>query len=153
LLQNVVTNVKTTITLAVFTPSTYATGIEQLLRYLAYAGFSSGAELLDVSTDSRLDMIPPHESVDELLFAASQGDLNNVLHLLGSGVPVDTADQEGYTALMAASRFNKSQIVSEVIARGASVDKAEKCNRTALMFAASSGSLAVIDILIGAAQT
>ncbi|HYL39619.1 MAG TPA: ankyrin repeat domain-containing protein [Bryobacteraceae bacterium] len=90
------------------------------------------------------------DTIDRLILAAEQGDVNNVVHLLDGGVSVDAADPEGHTALMAASRQDRAVTIEKLISRGASIDLSETHNRTALMFASANGSIAALKILLRA---
>ena len=70
--------------------------------------------------------IPTHyqyvtsDSVGEALVRASEkGKIDEVRSLLDAGVHVDSVDEFGNTALMQAARYNHSDIMALLVARGA----------------------------------
>jgi ankyrin repeat protein len=58
----------------------------------------------------------------EILCAAGSGDAKAVREYLATGVPVDTANELGYTALMSAARSYRIELVDWLIENGADVN-------------------------------
>lgn len=57
----------------------------------------------------------------ELVYWASLGDLEQVQRCLAQGIDVNSADDEGYSALHAAAENNYLQIVMLLVEKGANV--------------------------------
>ncbi len=90
------------------------------------------------------------ESHDEqLLAAASQGDLESVKSLLESGVPVDVRDQrDGTTPVIVASVGGHLEIVRLLLDNGASIDLKDEAGFTPLIWAAAQGHSEVVELLL-----
>lgn len=75
-----------------------------------------------------------HLRVDPLLCeAASVGDRKRLKSLLTSGVSPESADEDGTTALMAASFAGQANVVRDLLAVGADPDAQDVSGMTALM--------------------
>lgn len=90
-----------------------------------------------------------NDAGDGLINAAMSGDLVRVLQLVTDGADVNFANRLGVTALMVAAQWNRPEIVSYLLSRGANVNAQENslgCN--ALMFACLSGNPHVVELLL-----
>ena len=62
-------------------------------------------------------------NVDNMFIAIKNGDAEAVVDLLRQGVDPDVLDEQGYTALMMASREGSAEVVRQLLAHGAKVYK------------------------------
>src|SRR6185503_1640100 len=96
------------------------------------------------------------EQVRELMNAAAAGDTRKVFQLLDQGLnvnvtfPQDESEFSGMTVLMVASLHGYSELVEELIKRGADVNLKRYVGDTSLMFAAHTGSVKTVSALIRA---
>jgi hypothetical protein len=72
------------------------------------------------------------EYEDNIWIAASDGNVEKVLHFIGSSPTVDIPDENGYTPLMAASSYGKLDLVSELLKRGANPNLQDNDGNTSL---------------------
>ena len=86
----------------------------------------------------------------KFLAAARAGDVAEIQRLLALDVGVNSTDDEGNSALMAASGDNRAAAVSELLGAGAVADLANMHGETAIMLASEHGSDSVAELLIGA---
>ncbi|WP_235238765.1 M48 family metallopeptidase [Paenibacillus alkaliterrae] len=95
------------------------------------------------------DSITETESSDELLAAASEGDIERVEALLEGGMDPNVTDGEGWTALMWAAQLNELEIASSLITAGADPDMVEHSyEETALTIALFNESLEIVAFLL-----
>eukprot|EP01043_Picozoa_sp_COSAG02_P016971 COSAG02_NODE_759_length_17490_cov_29.152608_5_plen_151_part_00 len=86
-----------------------------------------------------------------LICAAMEGHTDTVATLLSGGAEVDLPDKSGYTPLIFASNGGHLGAVQVLLDNGARVDRSTyDTGSTALSVASMQGSLAVVDLLIGA---
>jgi len=121
---------------------------------------SAKASAADVQRKSRgssaASLKNKSQQTRELINAAANGDLEKVIEILNKGANVDASfardDSElsGMTALMVASSRGYSNMVGELIKRGANVNLKHYSGTTALMFAAFNGDAKIIKALVGA---
>ncbi len=96
------------------------------------------------------------QQVRELINAAANGDLERVIEILNKGVNVnasfarDDSELSGMTALMVASSRGYSNMVAELIKRGANVNLKHYSGETPLMFAAFNGDAKIVKALVRA---
>lgn len=96
------------------------------------------------------------KKVRELINAAADGDISKVLEILNTGVNVnatydrDDSELSGMTALMVASHRGYSNMVGELIKRGANVNLKRYAGGTALLLAAGNGDVNTIKALLAA---
>lgn len=69
-----------------------------------------------------MTMYAKDPAVNELLAAADGGCLARVVELLDGGLPVDSRQHEGMTALLFATRSGQIPVMHALLARGASLD-------------------------------
>lgn len=81
----------------------------------------------------------------ELVYHASLGNLDEVEQLLANGTDVNTADEEGYSALQAAAENDNIEVVKLLVEKGANVKY--KSEYTALELAEMAGNIEVIEYL------
>jgi uncharacterized protein len=89
-------------------------------------------------------------SDEDYFRAAALGDLAEVQRAVRQGIPVDSLDIEGRTALMLAAYEGHSTVVESLLKSGATVDLPGPFNRTALMLAASGTSAETVEVLLKA---
>ena len=89
------------------------------------------------------------ELIDRFTDAAIDGDVSEVKEMLDVGVPVDSVDVVGRTALQWAVVYHKTDVTQLLLSRGADVNKRSGLHRqTALHKAASNNSTDVIEVLL-----
>ncbi|MGW9173865.1 ankyrin repeat domain-containing protein [Streptomyces decoyicus] len=90
--------------------------------------------------------------VDQLTWAAGDGDAARVARLLGEGVGVDAPDSEGHTALDLTVRRGHADVVRLLIAAGADPEQraGEYQESTPLCLAAAHGHTAAVRALLDA---
>ena len=89
-------------------------------------------------------------TVEEFLRAAGEGDLNAVRWFLGAGMAVEVADISQTQALHMAAESGRTEIVSELLQRGADPDSERLDGRTPLMLAAVAGDGLSVELLLDA---
>lgn len=91
----------------------------------------------------------PQPGDDELLLRACQeGDYSTINFLLEKGVPVDVQNEDGFSALMGASKNDRFDLVKRLCGKGADVDLQNLAGESALMHASQEGNYAVAKFLI-----
>jgi uncharacterized protein len=98
-----------------------------------------------VQTDA---LICNDEKARELLTQSLCGNKREVEELLNQGVPVDSHDQAGRTALMFATVSNNSNLVKLLITRGARLNSKDTNGDRPLIYAAQFGHVNIFEILI-----
>ena len=91
--------------------------------------------------------------VESFTLAAFRGDVSEVVQLLDGGMPVDSFDG---IALQQAARFNRTDVIHELLQRGADVNKRDRYfGRTALHWSAMNNNTDAIRLLLrnGASTT
>jgi ankyrin repeat protein len=86
-------------------------------------------------------------SLDKFLRAVNEGDSKTVAALLSLGLDPDSADPQGDTVLMIASRLGHKDVVQVLIGR-AHVTRISAHGDTALNFAALGGHLEIVKLLV-----
>src|ERR1043166_6045703 len=95
---------------------------------------------------------PECSHAPELVLASRVGYRDKVLQLLSLGNDPNAAQDDGTTALIAASEVTDEVIVGELIAAGARPDTQASDGRTALAAAAYSGSTTIAKLLLDAPE-
>lgn len=88
------------------------------------------------------------ESVESWLKAASLGDVSWAKRFLEDGLLVDSASEDGETALMRAAMFGQLEMIDFLIVNGCDVDATDGSGTTALMEAAAWGKSACLRRLL-----
>jgi uncharacterized protein len=86
----------------------------------------------------------------ELLFAASHGDVDEIRRTLAAGAKVNESYQYGVTPLMAAAQNGQTDAVKALLRAGASVNGFDSVRDTPLMYAIKRGRLATVLALLDA---
>ena len=86
-------------------------------------------------------------AVIELLFAASENNVEGIRNLVAKGIPVHAGDYDSRTALHLAARYNRSSCIRILIEAGADIDAIDKDKATPLTLAAWVKDCASIEIL------
>ena len=81
----------------------------------------------------------------ELVYWASVGDIEQVEQSLQEGLNVNSADEEGYSALQAAAENDHLDVVKLLVSKGADVD--HRSTYTALELAEMAGNKDVVEYL------
>jgi len=81
----------------------------------------------------------------ELVYWASLGDIEQVEQALQEGLDVNSADEEGYSALHAAAENDHLEVVKLLVSKGADVD--HRSTYTALELAEMAGNKDVVAYL------
>jgi hypothetical protein len=87
------------------------------------------------------------QSLDQLIQAVNDGNVQSVKALLDRGLEPDSADSNGNTALMIASRLGHKDLVALLVSRKASVSRRSSFGDTAINYAALSGHLEIVKLL------
>ena len=92
--------------------------------------------------------------VESFTHAAADGDVSEVLRLLDEGM-LDSFDGNGLTALQRAAAFNQTDVIHELLQRGAHVNKRDRYGQTALHWSAWRNNTDAIWLLLrnGASTT
>jgi ankyrin repeat protein len=80
--------------------------------------------------------VEKNSDAEEMLLAATTGDLATVRRLLAAGVSPNVADRRGWTPLLSASALGDSAILHALVNAGADVNLRDAMDLTALQFAA-----------------
>jgi uncharacterized protein len=91
------------------------------------------------------------ETVTEKLIQEAEAEsLEAVIELLSAGADVNSVDEWGLTALMAASIRGHADAVNVLVEHGAEIEAREKSfGCTALMFASLAGTSGAVEMLLG----
>jgi glutaminase len=103
----------------------------------------------------KIDPRRPHgatvqEVLMAMLFAASDGDLRQIISLLAGGADANLADYDGRTAMHLAASEGHTEVVSYLLAHGANHSPRDRWNGTPLGDAKRHDHAAVADLLVAA---
>ncbi len=87
------------------------------------------------------------QSLEKFIRAANDGDARTVSALLSQGLDPDSADKDGNTVLMIASRLGHKEVVMVLLGR-AHVARISAHGDTALHFASLAGHLEIVKLLV-----
>ena len=87
---------------------------------------------------------------EDLLEAAKRGDVPAVQRFIADGADVNTKDDNGLTALIAASFNGHKEVVQTLLDQGADVNAKMNDGATASMFAIKNGHKEVRELLVRA---
>jgi ankyrin repeat protein len=120
---------------------------DHLGRTALWFAAGSGDERM---VDALLAAGSPLDGISPLFAAVEAGRAGTLERLLRKGVPVDTHDAAGDTALIAAAGHGDPLVVRVLLDGGAAVDAQNGAGNTALMVAAREGHLDVCRMLLKA---
>lgn len=86
----------------------------------------------------------------QLIQAAEQGETAIVLELLRAGAHIDTTDERGRTAVMAATHANKVETVRALIAAGVDIDIRDNRLDNPFLYASAEGLYEIVKLTIEA---
>lgn len=86
----------------------------------------------------------------ELLLAAGRGDVNAVKAALADGVPADSRDLRGRTALMIATHNDHVEVARLLIEAGADVNAKDSIQDTPFLYAGAEGRNAILKLTLAA---
>jgi ankyrin repeat protein len=102
---------------------------------------------LDSMLFKNMIQVQPNE---ELLEAASKGNLTDVNFLMEQGIDVNVKNSFNYTALILSATNGHTQVVEALLKAGAEVNAANVYSETALLFAVKNDHVDIVKILIQA---
>jgi hypothetical protein len=85
-----------------------------------------------------------------LVRAAADGDLASLRRLLDAGVPVDSRDALGRTALLSATHADRVDAARLLIERGANVNAKDDLQDSPFLYAGAEGRLAILRLTLAA---
>ena len=85
-----------------------------------------------------------------LLGAAETGDTATLRRLLDAGVPVDSRDTQGRTALLVATHADQVEAALLLVAHGADVNAKDTIQDSPFLYAGARGRLAILRLTLGA---
>jgi hypothetical protein len=88
------------------------------------------------------------QSGSDMLLAASEGDMPALNRCLAAGIPLDTRDEHGNTALILAAQQGHKRAVLGLLAAGADLEATDENGYTALIWAAQQGHAALTEVLL-----
>lgn len=86
----------------------------------------------------------------QLISAAAEGDTETVLGLLESGVDIDATNNQGVTAIMAATQKNNVDTVKALIEKGADINIRNNNKDNVLLYAGAEGLLEIVKLAVQA---
>ncbi len=88
------------------------------------------------------------QAIQEFLAAAGANDTDNLVSGLNSGVPVDSADASGRTALLIATRANAIDAARVLIEAGADVNAKDHQHDSPYLYAGAEGRLEILKMTV-----
>lgn len=126
-------------------------GIEfckELVKTFNFHNFDTLTSGLSNKKDPRLKKNQSKiNDVINLCWAASEGDLQEVQHLLARGIDVNSADYDGRTALHLAASEGHASVVEYLINHHAKIDAKDRWGNTALEDAKRAGHNQILEII------
>lgn len=87
---------------------------------------------------------------NQFILAAEKGDVEEVLRLLEKGVDIDGTDEQGRTAVVAATYGNQVEVVEALIDKGADINIRDHQLNNVFLYAGASGYLDIVKLAIEA---
>jgi glutaminase len=109
-----------------------------------YASLTTGNNKIDPRLKRNQSRI---EGVISLCWAASEGDILEVRHLVAQGVDINLADYDGRTALHLAASEGHDNVIEYLISKGVKLNPLDRWGNTPLTDANRAGHRAAIQIL------
>jgi ankyrin repeat protein len=85
---------------------------------------------------------------DDFVQSAEKGDLKAIQLFLSAGIDCNAQNAAGATALMAASKYGRIDVVNKLLEQKANLDARGKQGVTALMLAAENGQVEIVKLLL-----
>ena len=122
-----------------------------LIRLLLAVALVLGSVTINASGQKRHDLPDAGQSVlQEFLAAASADNTEKLIAGLKSGVPVDSADADGSTALMIATHANAIDAARVLIEAGADVNAKDRLQDSPYLYAGAEGRLEILKMTVAA---
>jgi ankyrin repeat protein len=87
-------------------------------------------------------------TADDFVQSAEKGDLKAIQLFLSAGIDCNAQSATGMTALMAASKYGRIDVVKKLLEQKVNVDVQGKQGTTALMLAAENGQVEIVQLLL-----
>ncbi|KAG6973099.1 hypothetical protein JG687_00001103 [Phytophthora cactorum] len=88
------------------------------------------------------------KSLEALVAAAGDGDVDTVKNLIDTGSDVNSVDAHSLTPLLSASRHGHTQMVQFLVGKGADINKSDQEGDTPLIIAAIEGHVEIVQFLL-----
>ncbi|KAG6971514.1 hypothetical protein JG688_00004419, partial [Phytophthora aleatoria] len=88
------------------------------------------------------------KSLEALVAAAGDGDVDTVKNLIDTGSDVNSVDAHSLTPLLSASRHGHTQMVQFLVGKGAYINKSDQEGDTPLIIAAIEGHVEIVQFLL-----
>jgi len=85
---------------------------------------------------------------DDFVQSAEKGDLKAIQLFLNAGIDGNAQSVTGTTALMAASKYGRTDVVKKLLEQKLNVDAQDKKGVTALMLAAENNQVEIVQLLL-----
>jgi ankyrin repeat protein len=85
---------------------------------------------------------------DDFVQSAEKGDLKAIQLFLNAGIDCNAQSVAGTTALMAASKYGRTDVVNKLLEQKLNVDAQDKKGMTALMLAAENNQVEIVQLLL-----
>ena len=102
----------------------------------------------DTKLVKQLLLVSDQSGQNLLMWAAQQGNAEQVSWLVDQGIPIDQADQANRTAFLFAALGGNLTILAYLIDRGANIHQEDDRGRNAILYAAQGGHLTVMEWLL-----
>ena len=83
---------------------------------------------------------------DDLVAAATRGDVATIRRLIAAGAPVDARDASGRTALLAATHADQVEAARVLIEAGADVNAKDDIEDSPFLYAAAEGRVEILKL-------
>ncbi|MBN8997583.1 MAG: ankyrin repeat domain-containing protein [Rhizobiales bacterium] len=95
-----------------------------------------------------LARLPMAHADDDLVAAATRGDVATIRRLIAAGAPVDARDASGRTALLAATHADQVEAARVLIEAGADVNAKDDIEDSPFLYAAAEGRVEILKLTL-----